>query len=139
MVAGFSAGAKDSTVAKDATVAKDSTVAKEATVVAGFAAGSKPGTAQTITPPTDMALNSTVAKEATVVSGFSAGAKSIDLTKLITQGFGRLEFDMVNSKAYIWEIGGGARKYQATLSDSNGDPVSANTVGPINMSEWTVI
>jgi hypothetical protein len=116
-----------------------SAVAQEATVVAGFAAGSKPGTAQTITPPADMALNSTVAKEATVVSGFSSGAKALDLAQLITQGFGRLEFDMVNSKAYIWEIGGGARKYQATLSDVNGAPVTANTVGPINMSEWTVI
>jgi hypothetical protein len=73
-------------------------------------------------------------------SAGAAAAGSIDelALRIIMQAFGRLEFDIPNSKAYIWSIGGAARAYQATLSDKDGNPVTALTSGPINMSEWTV-
>jgi len=51
----------------------------------------------------------------------------------------RLEFDLVNSKAYIWDDAGDARLYVADLTDSSGDPVSNTTQGAINCSQWTEV
>lgn len=51
----------------------------------------------------------------------------------------RKEFDLDNSKMYVWNDAGSAREYEADLTDNDGDPVTVSTQGPINCSRWTEI
>jgi len=61
----------------------------------------------------------------------------LDIIRLLRQN--RLEIDLDDSKAYIWNDAGDARAYEATLTDSNGAAVAAATQGPINCTEWTAV
>jgi hypothetical protein len=51
----------------------------------------------------------------------------------------RKEFDLDNSKIYLWNDAGSAREYEADLTDSEDAAVTASTQGPINCSRWTAV
>lgn len=68
---------------------------------------------------------------------FGEIAAEIALARKFLQN--RKEFDLTVSKMYLWNDAGGAREYEATLTDNVGDPVTTATQGPINCSRWTAI
>lgn len=51
----------------------------------------------------------------------------------------RLEFDLVNSVAYKWNDAGTLRLYVTDITDKDGNPISAGTIGPINMGRWVAV
>lgn len=63
-------------------------------------------------------------------------ATAVAVIRVLTQG--ELEFDLENSLAYRFDDAGDPA-YVAGLTDKDGADVTADTVGPINMSRWTAL
>jgi len=83
-----------------------------------------------------LALEATVATLATAAA-LASVATDATLTRKIMQN--QKEFDLDNSKMYIWNDADDAREYEIDLTDSDGAAVSATTEGPINASQWTAV
>lgn len=151
--------AKDATVAKDSTVAKasdlssldakvalDSTVAKDATVAKADALAAVNSNVSAVGSAV-LAVSGKVDAVASDVDAVAVGiaalisatgsiSNAVTIIQVLSQN--RLEFDLENSIAYK-HSDAGARAYASILTDKDGNAVTIDTVGPINMSRWTAL
>lgn len=67
------------------------------------------------------------------------GTEVAELTLMRKLLQNRKEFDLDNSKVYLWNDAGDAREYEADLTDNAGDAVTTTTQGPINCTRWTAV
>ena len=72
-----------------------------------------------------------------ILAAVASAAADITIIRELRQN--KLEIDIDDSKAYIWNDASGVRKWEATLTDNAGDPVTASTAGPINSTKFTEI
>ena len=85
----------------------------------------------------DVSALATSAALAVVASAVAAVATDATLARKLLQN--RKEFDLDNSKVYLWNDAGGAREYESDLTDRDGAAVTYATQGPINCSQWAVV
>ena len=86
---------------------------------------------------TDNLPNSGTLSSLATAAAMTLAATDITIIRKLRQN--RTEFDIDNSKVYIWNDAGDAREYEGTLTDSAGASVTTSTQGPINCSKWTAV
>ena len=89
--------------------------------------------------PTNAEMEARTLTSATYATTSALAAAAADITVIRKLRQNRLEINLTDSKAYVWNDAGDAREYEATLTDSDGDPVTAYTAGPIDATAFTEV